>query len=168
MDIFTAYGFNVIELKESNSKELFNTLEPVLVNRKQNRTLIARDIRILTKTIRYVFKPYSQSIGHKAFGLYKDNKIVGAVICNDTDQMPWIGHLNILENYRKTKATIVLMHFILNILYKDRIVFTGQEMLEGFEKHVMVLKPYVKMCTFKPESAARFANIINKEHNESV
>ncbi len=160
MSLFSAYGFDIRILHIGDTQDIFNVFEPVLVNKNQNFTLVNRDIRILNGEIKYALKNKK----HIIIGLEKDGVLVGAAMCNDSGGIPWIGHLNILNKYRYTKAIVVLMHFILNILFKTKNVGVAKQNVQSFEKHLMPDTKLLKIRLFHPDSKVRFQTIIDKDN----
>lgn len=158
MIFLSAFGFDIVELGPDNFQETYDVLEKELVRRNQNSTLISRDERILTNNLNFTFKTNL----YYAVGLKKGDELVAVCLCNDSDDMPWIGNLVIEEEYRMTKAVVVLMHFLLNMMFKDRNVSTGMKNIQQFEKHLMPPSNQLKFRVFDPRSAERFKVIIDK------
>lgn len=159
MKFFSAFGFDIIEIDETNKKQAYDILEVVLVRKNQNYTLVARDKRILLNNINYTIKTNF----YYGVGLVKNDEWVGVCLCNDSDKMAWIGNLVIKEEFRKTKAVVVMMHFLLNILFKKENVSVGPKNTEQFEKHLLEPSNQLKFRVFDPKSKIRFKNIIEKD-----
>ena len=159
MSLFKAFGFSIRVLHKEDTDEIFRVFKPVLVRNHFDQLVVNRDIRILQGEIRYALKNKK----HVIIGLEKDGVLVGAAMCNDDSDIPWIGHLNILKEYRGTKAVVVLMHFILNILFKDKNVSVAKANVKQFKKHLMPDTSLLKIRLFHPKSKERFQIIIDRD-----
>lgn len=158
MIFLSAFGFDIVELGPDDYDDIYSVLETELVRKKLNQTLVARDQRILSNNIKYTFKVNL----YYAVGLKKGDELIGVCLCNDTDDMPWLGNLVIKEEYRKTKAFIVLAHFLLNMMFKDRSVSTGTEVSKDFEKLLIPPSKQIKVRVFDPRAGERLQKIIDK------
>ncbi len=158
MILFEKFGYTIETLENKDSNEMFNVLEPEMVDFSKHNTMVARDKRILSVELRTVLSDDR----YTNIGLKKDGKLIGVSISNEKDGGPWLGHLAILKEYRKTKASIVLIHYIMNILYKDKTVMMGNDKLKTYHKFVRVMPKILDFVIMKPEVSKRFANIIDK------
>lgn len=159
MTFFSAFGFDVVEIQDKDIDDAYNILQEELVRKNLNFTLQKRDERILENNIKYTIN----NRFYYGVGLKKDNEWVGVCLCNDSDKWAWIGNLVIKKEYRKTKALIVLLHFILNILFEKENVSVGIKNTEQFEKLLVEPNKEIKFRVFHPNTKIRCAEIINKE-----
>lgn len=156
--IYNKFGFDIVLLTPDDFEDIFNVFSTELVPKTKNKSTIGRHQRILIGEINYTFDNPTYYI----LGLAKDGKLIGASMCNENNDVPWLGHLTILNEYRNSKAFIVFLHYILNILFKDKKVEMGNErtilyhnMIErqGLNPDIVVVKKNIGL---------RLQNIINK------
>ena len=160
MSLFSAYGFSIRVLHKDDSDDIYRVFEEILVRKNVDSRQIGRDMRILQGEIKFALK----NKRHVIIGLEKDGILVGAAMCNDSGNIPWIGHLNILKKYRYSKAVLVLMHYIINILFKDKNVSVGKENVELFEKNLLPETTLLQIRIFNPDLGIRLQKLIDKDN----
>ena len=158
MILFEKFGYTIEDLEEKDLWDMYRVLEPELVDQTKHCTMVQRDKRILIKNLQSVFR----GTAYSNIGLKKDGKLIGVSISNEKDGGPWIGHLTVLEEYRKTKASIVLIHFVINILYNGEPIMMGMDKLKTYRKFVRIMPKVLDFVVMKPDIYTRLARIIDK------
>lgn len=113
------HGFLVRELTREDADKIFNILRLEL-GKDDNKPVQNKKLRILKREIEYVFNEPE----HHVIGIEKDGTLIGVATCNDENNIPWLGHFVIDEKYRKTKASAMLLYYVVGIIYQDKIVQT--------------------------------------------
>ena len=99
-------------------------------------------------------------IGIKKIGL--DNYI-GLFVTSIEDNYPWLGYFLIEKKYRKKITTIVLAHYLINILHKDKMIQIGQFDKSGYSKLIKSFPKSLGISILKEEVGTRVEKIINKD-----
>lgn len=155
--IYSKFGFDIVILYPEDYDEIFRVFSEELVP-KRNISSMRRHQRILKGEINFTFdKP-----DYYVLGISENDTLVGACMCNESNDVPWVGHLSILRSHRKTKAFIVFLHYIINILFKDKVIEVGNANIHLYKKMIQTRNRNPDIAMFKPEIGSRVAKIINK------
>lgn len=151
---FTAFNMTAEILTPEDSEELYTVLAEEFVLTNCEPTQRRRLKRILKSYIKYTFDENNDR--NIAVGVRKDGKLVAGALLNDKDDVPWIGCLNVSKKYRRTRVIVVLMHFILNILYKDKIVKLDSDSTKDYGKRVVYMGREINMSAFTKQACKDF------------
>lgn len=155
--MFKFRDYTVKELSLRDAPDIYNVLASHYIDHSKHITMRQKDARAVNGRIRYVFA----NERYYAIGVYKGDELVGVVLCNDEDDIPWIGNAVVLDRYKHSYAVIALFYYILNIKWKDKKVQMGGEPDPAFKKLVTYV-PVLKRGVFPQDTKDRIAKIIEK------
>ena len=97
-----------------------------------------------------------------AIGVFKGNILVGVALCNEEDDIPWIGHMYILKKHQKTKAFILLAYYLSNILFKDKPIRLDSPNTDQFKSVINQLPKQIGGQVITIDTAERLKKIMEK------
>jgi len=156
--LYSKFGYDVMLLERRHGIEIFRLLEPARMNRSK-RTVYeySKDRRELKGEIRFALhEPRYNSVG-----IFKDDVLVGISFSNinEDDKSPWLGYFYIAPGSRNSKASVVLINYIVNHLYKGVIVQIGNTNDFEYKKLIRSFPGPLDFAVFKKGVAERFAKI---------
>lgn len=159
MKVVAKFGLIVRELSVENSEEIFKVLSEEFIDRRKHQSMIDKDERVIRGKIAYTFKHNH----YVAIGLYKGQKLIGVALCNNKNDIPWIGYLTVTRKYRGTKGFLLLSYYITNILYKNKPVRLDGTNIYGFKNAIMKMPAAIGGYIIKQETAARLKRMVTGE-----
>ena len=147
--LHTCVGFEVRLLEKQHGIAIFKLLEPDALDRQAvTPEMYYQDRLTLKEEINFAL--YRKN--YNSVGLFKNNVLIGicfSSITDDDQKQPWLGYFYVENSYRKTRASSMLMNYILNILYKGYTVQVGPS---GSSKSM-----YDKLIEFKALEGGYYA-----------
>lgn len=113
------HGFLVRELQKEDTDKIFEIFRKEL-GKDKNKSVQNKKLRKLKREIEFTFK----EDGHHIVGVQISGTLIGVATCNKDNGIPWLGHFVIDDKYRKTKATAMLLYYIMGEVYPDEIIQT--------------------------------------------
>ena len=153
-----AFGFSARELNPADKNHASRVLAAEMIDERKHPSMIAKDERVISRRLDYTFRKKD----YIAIGVFKDYKLIGVALCNDEGGIPWIGHLTVLKEYRKTRAFILLAHYIANVLYPDKTIRLNSPNTEQFKSVVTHLPKKIGGQAITPDTGDRLQKIIDK------
>lgn len=151
-------GFSAKELSIEDSEAIFDVLAATMLDYRKHISMIEKDKRVIRGRIAFTFKKDK----YIAIGVFKSKKLVGVALCNDNGDVPWIGHMTVLKEYRKTKAFIMLAYYIANVLYKNQVIRLNTPNIKDFKSVIKVLPKVIGGQAITIETAERLKKIVER------
>ena len=156
--LYTKFGYEIVLLERKHGTEIFELLQETRIPRRgRTASQYANDRNVLKGEIKFaLMEPRYNSVG-----IFKDEKLVGISFNSITedDHAPWLGYFFIEAGSRKTKASIVLINYITNHLYKGVRVQIGNTNTFEYRKLVRELPAPINFSVFNNGVVERFAKL---------
>ena len=161
MELYSKFGFDVRLLEKKDNVEMFKLLEPVKLDRARVPEMYAMDRRVLKGEIVFALTEYN----YNSVGLFKDDELIGISFSSiiKEEQQPWLGYFYVKPEYRKTKAPVMFINYIINHLYKGFIIQLGSTNTSLYGKLVRALPGLVGYSVFKKGVAERLSKICDRD-----
>ncbi len=160
MILFERFGYIVENIEIENASEVFRILSKDILDDSNGESELLRERRVLKQEVRHMFDSGEyQIIGIRVSG---SEEYIGLFVSNERDNIPWLGYFSILKKYRKRLVTIVLAHYMINILYQTKSIQLGHFDTTGFGKHIKSLQRMLGVSVLVPNTGKRIAKIINR------
>lgn len=158
LNALQAFGLTVRQLNPADKKHAFQVLAAEMLDKRKHPSMVAKDERVINGRLDFTFKKKD----YIAVGVFKDYKLIGVALCNDEDNIPWIGHMTILKAYRRTRAFILLAHYIANVLYPDKLIRLDSPNTDQFASVITHLPKRIGGQAITPDTGDRLQKIIDK------
>ena len=165
--LYECFGYTVKLLEKHHGTEIFKLLKEVRLNRntatpemfRNDRARLKGEIRTVLSEKRY-----------NPIGLYDKNKLIGISFSSvlDDEKEPWLGWFYINPDYRNTKASVVLINYLINILYYGFTIQIGATGNIEYEKLITTPKNHNGYYVFKNNVGDRLKRICTSSGSEKV
>ncbi|MCK5848969.1 MAG: hypothetical protein KAH01_07235 [Caldisericia bacterium] len=168
--LYECFDFTVKLLERKDRVEVFKLLKPIRLNKEGISTSIqSMDRAKLKSTVMSVLTEDR----YNAVGLYNDqNELIGisfsSILDEDDENDPWLGWFYIKDKYRNTKASVVFINYIINILYDGFTIQIGSAGVLDYEKLIESEDINDGYEIFKKDVGPRLKKICNKSKTERI
>ena len=157
--LFEKCGYIVENIEKKDANQIFKIMS-LDIDQSEGEHHYLRERRILKQEIRSMFDTDDYTvIGIRHTG---SDEYVGMSVSSIEDEYPWLGYFYIKKEYRKKMYTIVLVHCLINILYKNKTIQIGHINRIGFAKRIRSLTGILEVSIFNNDVGTRVENIINR------
>ncbi len=161
MILYEKFGFKLKLLQKENGKDIFKLLSPGKLDRSRGIEMYSKDRRVLKKEIMFALT----KINYNPIGIFKNDILIGISFSSITEEekTPWLGWFLIDPNFRKTKASIVLLNYIINHLYKGTIIQMGPTDMSDYGKIVRPLPKLLEFSIFNDDVSDRLLKMCKED-----
>ena len=162
--LYSRFGFDIKLLDMSDGTNIFKLLAKAKLDRTdRNPEMYSHDRRILKEEIRFSL----EKDNYNSVGIFNCDKLIGISFSSFIyeENEPWLGYFYIEPEYRKTKASVVLINYLVNHLYKGYRMQMGDTDITHYGKLIQHI-PVVEYSVFKKGVAERFARICDSGSGE--
>lgn len=156
--LYKKFNIELKILEKENGSDIFRLLSPVKLERKDREPEgYANDRqRLKNEIVMFLEKPEFNPIG-----VYYNNELIGASFSSyiEEEGAPWLGYFYIKPEYRKGKAPVVLIHYLINHLYKGKVIQMRPSNTGEYSKLIRTLPKMLGFSVFKDGIAERLQRI---------
>jgi len=161
--LYDKFGFNVRLLERQHAKDVF-----VMLNNSKDKTY--KEIDAYTRKedrerLKSEIRRALDSFEFNSVGIFKDDELIG-ISFNSFDyeiRQPWFGQMYVKDEYRKTKAPLVLMNYILNHLYNGYTMRLRTSGSHAYNKHIRTLPIQLGYSIFNKDLNDRLKRACREE-----
>jgi hypothetical protein len=156
--LYSKFGFDVRLLTKDSKGKAFKILAPNMLSKKgRHPSLYAKDRRVLKNEILFALTKDN----YNPIGLYKQDKLIGISFSSvqEDDGNPWLGYFFIDTKYKKTKAMIVLLNYLINHLYKGFRIRIGHTDTSEYGKLIKKIPIPLGTSVFADSVAERVSKV---------
>ncbi len=160
MILIEHFGYVVENVQKKDASQVFKIFSKDILDHSEGEYDYLKQRRELKQEVMHMFDSGEYSVvGIRNTG---SDQYLGMFVSNDRDDSCWLGYFSILKEYRKKRITVLLAHYLFNILYKDKVVQIGHFDRTGFAKHIKSLQKSLGISIFLPSTAERIAKLMNR------
>lgn len=155
--LYSNFGYEVHLLCKSHLEEIYSLLSSHLLDRnRRSPEMYAKDKRVLVGNINFALGQFR----YNSVGLFKNGTLVGISFSSVSDRnTPWLGWFYIDKAKQKSKASVVLINYVVNHLYKDFTIEIGYTDTTQYKNQIKVLPAPIPFGIFKEDFPKRLLRI---------
>ena len=155
--LYDRFGYTVKLLTVKNGSDIFRLLSKAKLSRDgRNPEMYSHDRRILKGEIMFSLTEDN----YNSVGLFNEDELIGISFSSviEEENQPWLGYFYIKDTYRNSKASVVLINYLINHLYKGFIIQMGDTDTQRYGKLISHV-PIMEYSVFNNGVAERFAKV---------